>query len=171
MPGDDMTMDEWQRGSYTISTHKGRIDLAVVHNALSNSYWAAGIDVSTVQRAIDNSLCFGMYNDSQQIGFARVITDYTRFAYLSDVFVLDAYQGQGLGTWLIHVIIDYPPLHGIWRWMLATRDAHGLYAKVGFTELSEPSRWMTRMAFRPAPQTDADHKLQGHLHESADRPS
>lgn len=164
-------MEEWQRGSFTISTDKSRINLAVVHAALTHSYWAAGIDVPTVQRAIDHALCFGMYNDRQQIGFARVITDYTRFAYLSDVFVLEAYQGQGLGTWLIQVIIDYPPLEGVWRWMLATRDAHSLYAKVGFTELVEPSRWMMRTGSSYVSQTDAPSKLQGYTHEPKDRPS
>jgi GNAT superfamily N-acetyltransferase len=111
-----------------------------------------------------------MYNDMQQIGFARVITDYARFAYLSDVFILDTYQGQGLGTWLIQVITDYAPLQEVWRWMLATRDAHGLYAKFGFTELPEPSRWMIRSTSRPVPQTEVAHTPQGHLHESEDRP-
>jgi GNAT superfamily N-acetyltransferase len=164
-------MTEWQRGPFTISVDKGRIDLAVVHNALTHTYWAEGIDAPTVQRAIDNALCFGVYNNSTQVGFARVITDYTRFAYLSDVFILDEYQGQGLGTWLIQVIIDYAPLQGVWRWMLATRDAHGLYAKVGFTELAEPSRWMVRTTSRPARPTDTNDKLQGHMHESEDRPS
>lgn len=90
-------MNEWQQGLFTISTDKNRIDVTMVHSFLSQTYWATGIDVPTVQRSINHSLCFGMYKGTTQIGFARVITDYTRFAYLADVFVLDVYQGQGLG--------------------------------------------------------------------------
>ena len=164
-------MNEWQRGLFTISTYKNRIDVNAVHTFLSHSYWAVGIDISTVQRAIDHSLCFGMYEGTTQIGFARVITDYTRFAYLADVFVLDAYQGQALGTWLIQVIMAYPELQDVWRWLLATRDAHGLYAKFGFSPLPEPDRWMTRMAPARTPYLAKQNETQGHPHDANDRSS
>ncbi len=164
-------MYEWQQGSFTISTDKHRIDVAAVHDFLSHSYWAAGIDVPTVQRGIDHALCFGLYDGPRQIGFARVITDYARFAYLADVFVLDAYQGQGLGTWLIETIMAYPDLQDVWRWLLATGDAHALYAKFGFAPLTEPERWMSRMSPARAAFVAAQHQAQGHQHEPDDRSS
>lgn len=164
-------MNEWQQGLFTISTDKNRIDVTMVHSFLSQTYWATGIDVPTVQRSINHSLCFGMYKGTTQIGFARVITDYTRFAYLADVFVLDAYQGQGLGRWLIQVIMAYPDLQDVWRWLLATRDAHGLYAKFGFNPLPEPERWMIHMSPARAPYMADQNETQGHDHAPNDRSS
>src|SRR5687767_10665173 len=136
---------EWQRGEFSISTDRDRLDVAVIHNFLStDSYWAQGRAVETVKRSIENSLNFGLYHRKQQIGFARVVTDYATFAWLADVFVLEEYRRQGLGKWLIEVILAHPQLQGFRRWALATKDAHELYRSFGFNELMRPERWMER---------------------------
>jgi len=137
-------MESWDRDGYTISTDKARLDLGVIHGFLNTSYWAAGRSMETIQRSIENSLAFGVYKGDQQIGFARVITDYATFAWIADVFILDAFQGQGLGNWLMEVIITHRELQGFRRWVLATKDAHELYRKFGFSELKLPERWMER---------------------------
>ncbi|MFY9574361.1 MAG: GNAT family N-acetyltransferase, partial [Blastocatellia bacterium] len=134
----------WQREDFTISTEKSRLDLAVIHNFLSKSYWAAGRSIETIRRSIEHSMPFGVYAGDQQIGFARVITDYATFAWIADVFILDKYQGLGLGKWLMEVIIGHPELQGFRRWVLATKDAHELYRRFGFAELKLPERWMER---------------------------
>jgi GNAT superfamily N-acetyltransferase len=139
--------EEWTTGVYTISTDPARLDIAVIHEYLStSSYWAAGRPLEVVRRGIENSLPFGVFKGTEQAGFARVITDYATFAWLCDVFVLPAYQGQGLGKWLIGVIVAHPRLQGLRRWVLTTKDAHGLYAQHGFTELHAPERFMERFA-------------------------
>jgi GNAT superfamily N-acetyltransferase len=136
---------QWQRGDYSVSTDQSRLDLDVVHDYLTNSsYWATGRSLETVRRSIENSLSFGLYEGEKQIGFARVITDYATFAWLADVFVLDSFRGQGLGKWLVEVILSHPELQQFRRWVLATRDAHELYRRFGFTELKRPERWMER---------------------------
>lgn len=127
---------------FTISTNKALLDIDLIYNFLVNSYWAAGIDLEIVKRSIEHSLCFGLYFNKQQIGFARVITDYATFGYLADVFVLEAYRGQGLSKWLMHNIMHHADLQGFRRWMLATRDAHGLYAQSGFKAMQSPERFM-----------------------------
>jgi GNAT superfamily N-acetyltransferase len=132
----------WAKGEFQISTDPARIDLRAVHEFLTNSYWARGIPLETVQRSIENSLCFGIYHGDRQIGFARVITDRATFAYLADVFVLPDYRGHGLSKWLMECIIAHPDLQGLRRWMLATQDAHELYAQYGFSPLKAPERWM-----------------------------
>ncbi len=132
----------WTKGEFEISTDRARLDLGIVHGFLTNSYWARGIPLETVQRSIENSLCFGIYQSDRQIGFARVITDCATFAYLADVFVVPAYRGRGLSKWLMECIVQHPELQGLRRWMLATQDAHGLYRHYGFTELKSPERWM-----------------------------
>jgi GNAT superfamily N-acetyltransferase len=133
---------EWRREQYLVSTDKRRIDLAVVHHFLTNSYWSPGIALEKVQRAIEHSLAFGVYADGQQVGLARVISDYTTFAYVADVFILDAYRGLGLGRWLMECVVAHPELQGLRRWTLFTRDAHGLYEKVGFKRSDTPERLM-----------------------------
>jgi GNAT superfamily N-acetyltransferase len=135
---------EWRRGEYTISTDAGRLDLAMVHGFLTESYWARGIPRAVVERSIARSLPFGLYHGERQIGFARVITDYATFAYIGDVFVLEEHRGQGLGTWLMETVVSCPELQGLRRWTLATRDAHALYRKIGFVPLRSPERWMER---------------------------
>jgi GNAT superfamily N-acetyltransferase len=134
---------EFHKGNCTISTDKGRLNIAVIHDFLANrSYWSPGIPLPVVQRGIENSLCFGLYEQDKQIGFARVVTDYSMLAYLLDVFILEPYRGQGLGKWLIECIINHPELHKVRRWMLATRDAHGFYARYGFQPLNQPDVYM-----------------------------
>ncbi|HYE03575.1 MAG TPA: GNAT family N-acetyltransferase, partial [Phycisphaerales bacterium] len=120
------------------------LDLEAVHAYLSRSYWAAGVPIEVVRRAAAHSLCFGVYHADGQVGFARVITDRATFAYLSDVFVLEAYRGRGLSKWLVETILAHPDLRGLRRFCLLTRDAHGLYARYGFRPLADPRRYMER---------------------------
>ncbi len=134
----------WQRDGYLISTNASMLDLEVVHGYLSRSYWAAGVPEDVVRRSIENSLCFGVYRGEEQAGFARVVTDRATFAYLADVFVLEEHRGQGIGKWLVEVILSHPELQGLRRWMLATRDAHDLYRRYAFTELARPGIFMER---------------------------
>jgi len=133
---------EWRRDDYLISTDRRKLDRKVIHQFLEGSYWAKGIPPGIVDRCIENSLCFGLYEGNRQVGFARVISDLSTFAYLADVFVLESARGRGLGIWLIETIMGHPQLQGLRRWMLATADAHGLYRKFGFTALSRPERIM-----------------------------
>ena len=110
------------------------------------SYWARTRTPEQMQRAIENSLCFGVYVGDRQISFARVISDFATFAYIGDVFVLPEYRGHGLSKWLMETIVEYPDLQGLRRWLLATKDAHGLYSPFGFEALRLPERWMERTA-------------------------
>ena len=135
---------EWRRGEYLISTDKERLDVATIHGFLTTSYWATGVPIEIVKKSIEHSLNFGLFQNNQQIGFARVITDYATFAYLADVFVLEPFRGRGLSKWLMQVIVDHPELQGLRKWTLFTRDAHGLYRQVGFTSLANPERAMER---------------------------
>ena len=135
---------EWRRGTYLVTTNKARLDLEMIHDFLKTSYWTADIPAEVVRRSVENSLAFGLFKDDEQVGFVRVVTDYATFAYLADVFVLEPHRGQGLGTWMMEVVFSHPELQGLRRWMLATRDAHGLYRKYGFTELENPQIFMER---------------------------
>lgn len=135
---------EYNRDEFTISTDAARLDLNIIHQFLTTSYWAAGIPPDVVKRSIEHSLAFGVYHQDRQVGFARIITDYATFAYLADVFVIEAYRGRGLARWLVEVIVAHPDLQGLRRWMLATRDAHALYGKVGFVGIKSADRWMER---------------------------
>ena len=134
--------------NFIISTDKSKLDLAVIHKYLSTeSYWAKNISLSIVQKAIENSFCFGLYKKQEsdkfiQIGFARVITDKATFGYLADVFILQEYQGRGLSKWLIQEILNDPELQGFRGWMLGTKDAHGLYERFGFKLLENTGRIM-----------------------------
>lgn len=133
---------EARKAEYRISTDKSLIDLVVVHDFLSQSYWAKGIPMEIVRRSVANSLCFGVYKGEQQIGFARVISDYATFAYLADVFILEPFRGQGLSKWLMEMIVSHPQLQGLRKWMLGTRDAHELYRKFGFESIKSPEALM-----------------------------
>ena len=133
----------WTKENFTISTDKSWLDIPYVHDYLSNkSYWAENIPLDIVRKSIEGSICFGIYENRQQVGFARVITDKACFAYLADVFIDQHYRGLGLSKWLIEVILDYPDLQGLRRFLLATRDAHGLYEQFGFSLLTFPEKWM-----------------------------
>lgn len=134
---------EWTRGAYRISTDPDRLDLEVIHTFLAQrSYWAEGIPRDVLERSIRGSLPFGVYDGGRQVGFARVITDRATYAYLADVFVLEAHRGRGLSKWLMDCVVSHPDLQGLRRWHLATRDAHGLYARFGFRPLADPSSLM-----------------------------
>jgi len=139
-------MQEWQRGEFTISTDPSKLDLDTIHRYLSqDSYWALGRPRVITEKAIRNSLAFGLYHAGGQIGFARVITDCATFAYLADVFLLPEWRGRGLGKWMMSVIVAHPELQGLKRWMLVTDDAHGLYARFGFASLKTPETVMERV--------------------------
>ena len=142
MPQSALDPLEYKKDAFLISTDPARLDLDVIHGFLSHCYWAEGIPRETVARSIENSLCFGIYDQGKQMGFARVITDYATYAYLGDVFVLAEYRGRGLGKWLMECIMRHPRLQGLRRWSLVTRDAHGLYARFGFTALQSAPRHM-----------------------------
>ncbi|MBL8518553.1 MAG: GNAT family N-acetyltransferase [Betaproteobacteria bacterium] len=129
---------------YDISTDPLRFDLDAIHAYLTQSYWSPGIPRETVARAIENSLCFGAFHEGRQIGFARMITDRATFAYLADVYVLEAHRGKGVAKKLMNRILAHPDLQGLRRMMLATRDAHALYAQYGFTPLKAPDRMMEK---------------------------
>jgi GNAT superfamily N-acetyltransferase len=136
---------EWRHGEFVISTDRSRLNIPFIHEFFSNeSYWATNRSREVVERSIENSLNFGVFYGDEQIGFARVVTDYATFAWLADVFIIDAYRNRGLGKWLVEVITSHPRLQNFRRWLLATRDAHELYRRVGFNELAEPTRWMER---------------------------
>jgi N-acetylglutamate synthase-like GNAT family acetyltransferase len=122
----------WHKADYSITTDKSKMDVHYIHAFLRTSYWAQKIPLDVVERSIQGSLCFAILHENKQIGFARVITDEATFAYLADVFVDPAYRGRGLSKWLMEVIMSYPSLQGLRRFMLATRDAHGLYSQFGF---------------------------------------
>lgn len=126
-----------------ISTDKTKLNIDTIHGFLSRkAYWCLNIPKQTVQSSIQNSLCFGVYKNGEQIGFARVISDYSTVAYLGDVFILEEYRGRGLSKWLVKTVMTHPNLQGLRRWILLTADAHGLYRQFGWTELSDPGKWM-----------------------------
>jgi GNAT superfamily N-acetyltransferase len=137
---------EWQRDEYTISTDRSRLDLEAVHRYLSDeSYWAGGRARDVVERSVENSLCFGVYRGGELVAFARVVTDYATFAWLCDVFVLDAHRGKGVGKWLIETVVGHPGLQGLKNFILATRDAHGLYERYGgFERVTQTPNIMRR---------------------------
>lgn len=129
--------------SFYISTDKSLLDLSLIHNFLKGCYWAENIPRSTLEKSINNSLCFGIYKGEEQVGFARVITDFATFAYLEDVFVMAPYRGRGLGKWLIETILQHPELQNIRMWLLlTTNDAQELYRRCGFQELAHPEIFM-----------------------------
>src|SRR5450432_653874 len=135
---------EYTWNEFAISTDQSRLQIDVVYNFLVTSYWSTNIPRAIVERSIEHSLCFGVYKSSDQIGFARVVTDCATFGYIADVFILERYRGKGLSKWLMKTILDYPELQGFRRWMLATRDAHGLYQQFGFQTLADPARFLER---------------------------
>lgn len=138
-----MNDDAFLKKGFTISTDQSLLDLTTIFNYLDqDSYWSQGIPREKFEQAIANSICFGVYKDGQQAGFARVVTDKATFAYICDVFVLPDYRRLDLSKWLIQTIMQYPELQGLRRWSLATADAHSLYSKFGFTPIIRADRWM-----------------------------
>jgi N-acetylglutamate synthase-like GNAT family acetyltransferase len=125
-----------------VDSDPARLDMDVIHGFLASCYWSKGISRELLAKAIRNSLCFGVYEDDRQVGFARVVTDQATFAYLADVFVLESHRGRGLARELVAAIAADPRLQGLRRWVLVTRDAHPLYAKFGFKALAAPDRFM-----------------------------
>jgi len=153
MDSNDMTSQVWQHDGYTVSTDRGRLQIGVIHEFLRHSYWAPNIPRHTIERSIEGSLAYGIYHDADgaQVGFGRVITDSATFAYIADVFVLDAHRARGLGRWLIRCMQMTPELQGLRRWLLATRDAHEIYRSAGFETIAEPSRFMEVRVRNPYP--------------------
>jgi GNAT superfamily N-acetyltransferase len=134
---------EYRRGEFVISSNRERLDLDVIHGFLTNCYWAKGVPREVVARSIEHSLCFGIYEDGgRQVGFARAVSDFATVAYLGDVFVLESHRGRGLSKWLMECVTQYPTLQNLRRWILLTRDAHGLYSQFGFTPVQVPERYM-----------------------------
>jgi GNAT superfamily N-acetyltransferase len=137
-------MNNWVNGSFTVTCDPAKMDRAVIAGFLASSYWAKGIPSATVEKSLEHSLCFALLDGNRQVGFARVISDYATIAFLNDVFVLPEYRGRGLSKWLMECITSHSELQGLRRWILATRDAHGLYEKFGFTSLKRPEIFMER---------------------------
>jgi GNAT superfamily N-acetyltransferase len=140
-----MTAAPLRRDGYEISADPGRLDLDAIWSYLTGSYWSPGVPREITERAIAGSACLGLYTpDGSQAGFARAVTDGATFAWIADVFVLDAHRGRGLGVWLIESLLDDPRLRDVRTMLLATADAHGLYERFGFERIREPGRWMRR---------------------------
>jgi GNAT superfamily N-acetyltransferase len=138
-----MSVYNWQRGEFEITTDQARLDLDVIHDYLARqSYWARGIPRPTLEKSVRNSLCFGLFEATRQVGLARVVSDYATIAYLGDVFVLPEYQGRGLAQWLMQCVVAHPDLQNLRRWILVTKDAHGLYRKYGFAQLAQQQNFM-----------------------------
>jgi N-acetylglutamate synthase-like GNAT family acetyltransferase len=134
--------NEWKNEGFLISTDPAKLDAGAVHTYLTRSYWAEGISRELVERSLRRSLCFGLFKEDRQIGLARVISDYSTFAYLADVYVLEEYRSQGLGKWLIRCVMEHPDLQGLRRFVLVTRDAHELYRPFGFAPPKKPGNFM-----------------------------
>ena len=139
-----ITFKNWKKNTFTISIDNEKINISTVYEYLRSSYWAKDRTLQQVESSIKNSLCFGMYENNSQIGFARVITDYVTFAYLADVFILPSHQQLGLGKWVIDTIFSIEELKNISSWLLITNDAHKLYDRVGFVEYPYPERIMMK---------------------------
>ncbi|NKI30436.1 GNAT family N-acetyltransferase [Croceivirga thetidis] len=132
-----------QKDEFLISTDKSKLDINAIHDFLSTkAYWCLNIPKEKVAMSIENSLCFGLFETHKQIGFARIITDFSTIAYLGDVYILEAYRGKGLSKWLLETIMNFSELQGLRRWILLTGDAHELYRKYGWTDLADSSKWM-----------------------------
>ncbi|AJQ93712.1 GNAT family N-acetyltransferase [Gynuella sunshinyii] len=128
---------------YQFSSDPKDMDVSAIHQFLSRSYWSEGLPMSVLQKAMKNSMCFGIFtSDRQQVGFARMITDKATFAYLADVYILEAHRGKGLSKWLVKNILEHPDLQGLRRILLATRDAHELYARFGFEAVQDAKPFM-----------------------------
>ena len=136
---------KWAAGDYVVTDCRNDLDIEMIFDFLGGiSYWATGISKEVVTKSIEHSVCFGVFEGEQQVGFGRVVTDRATFAYLADVFILESHRGRGLGKWLVECILAHPELQDLRRWLLATADAHQLYAQYGFASLSSPERFMEK---------------------------
>lgn len=144
-------VQHYERGSFVVSTDAARLDLDLIHDFLANeAYWSPGVRREQVARAIEHSLCFGVYRASEQAGFARVITDFTTVAHVADVFIREPFRGLGLGKWLIACMLQHPALQDVRKWSLNTRDAHTLYRRYGFENEPHPENYLIYRP--PAPE-------------------
>jgi GNAT superfamily N-acetyltransferase len=137
---------EHHEGEFTVSSDPAKLDLALTHHWLANeAYWSKGLPYKVFKRMVEHSLCFGVYHQSgEQVGFGRVVSDYSTFAWLTDIFIIDAYRSKGLSVFLMNCILDHPELKILRRWLLGTDHAHGLYRKFGFGDLDHPENFLTR---------------------------
>jgi GNAT superfamily N-acetyltransferase len=135
---------ETHRDQFVISTDPARLDINAIADMLSRAYWAKGRTPEVIARYLQHSLAFGLYDGECQIGLARIISDYTTFAYLCDVIIHEEYRGRGLSKWLMETVHSHPDLQGLRRWALITSDAHGLYQQFGWSLLANPERWMEK---------------------------
>jgi len=137
-----LAFPSYHKDVFTVVTDPSKLDVVAIHRYLTRAYWSEGIPQHIVEKALANSLCFGLFQATQQIGLARVVTDRATYAYLCDVYVLEEFRGKGLGVWLMECVTSHPDLQGLRRFSLATRDAHGLYEKFGFAALKKPQSLM-----------------------------
>ena len=142
-----MAYPDITNGAYSVTANRQQIDVDAVHAFLARCFWATGISRDVVARSIAHSLCFGLFDGKAQVGFARVVTDSSTYAYLCDVYVLEECRGKGLGKWMMEFVMEHPDLQGLRRFQLVTRDAHSLYSRFGFAPLVNPERHME--IFRP----------------------
>jgi len=140
-----MVYEVWE-GETLVSCDRSKLDVERVHAFLTNAYWSEGVSRETIDRGIENSIPFGLYLEGEQVGFARVISDRASYAYLADVYIEEPHRGKGLSKLLMRAVMAHPELQGLRRWILGTRDAHGLYRQFGFTEMQRPERWMEKAA-------------------------
>jgi GNAT superfamily N-acetyltransferase len=133
---------KWEKDGYWISDNINDIDINSAHQFLTGAYWCKGVPREIVERAFNRSICFGVFSKKSMVGFGRVVTDYTTFGYLADVYILEPHRGKGLAEWLVKTILAHPELQGFRRWLLATKDAHPLYVKLGFGPLKKPEMFM-----------------------------
>jgi GNAT superfamily N-acetyltransferase len=137
-----VAIERWRRGAYLVSTDPKKLDFKAAHAYLSKSYWGKGRPLARLKKGMQNSVCFGLYRGREQVGLARVITDFATFAYLCDVYVRPDLQGGGLGKWLMACVLKSGEFKDVKRWLLATKDAHGLYRPFGFEVDKRKNRWM-----------------------------
>lgn len=139
----NLPLREFKQGEYLVSTDPSRLDLPWIHGYLTNdAYWSRGISYKVFQTSVENALSFGVFHHEKQVGFGRVISDYATFAYLADIFIDEHYRQRGLGKWLLECMLNFPELQGLRRWILVTKDAHGLYEQFGFVSLKRPESMM-----------------------------
>ena len=139
-----MKSEKVSKNEYRITTDNSKLDFDSIHNWITNSYWAKGRTKEEMKKVMKNSLNFGFFHNEKQIGFARVVTDYHTFAYLCDVIIDESFRGKGLGKMLMKEVFEYPELKIMKRWLLFTKDAHGLYEQFGFSKDDMPERTMVK---------------------------